>query len=66
MSGQGMLALREVKQMEREMCAYLDCELNVKGKLFRESTARANTIFSGAGSYHNVMPEAGVPRNPAA
>ncbi|KAF8908049.1 hypothetical protein CPB85DRAFT_1376476 [Mucidula mucida] len=34
--GQGMFNLREVNQMEREMCSYLDWELTVDGQLLRE------------------------------
>lgn len=34
--GQGMFNLREVNQMEREMCSYLDWELTVDNVLLRE------------------------------
>ncbi|TFK82055.1 hypothetical protein K466DRAFT_530947, partial [Polyporus arcularius HHB13444] len=34
--GQGMFALREINQMEREMCSYLEWQLNFEPQAFRE------------------------------
>ncbi|CAL1711356.1 unnamed protein product [Somion occarium] len=38
--GQGMFALREINQMEREMCSYLEWQLNVEPALLREFEAK--------------------------
>jgi hypothetical protein len=50
--GQGMFALREVNQMEREMCAYLDWELNVEPDHLRDFERALRQTFTGPGPYH--------------
>jgi hypothetical protein len=52
--GQGMFALREVNQMEREMCAYLDWELNVDPDCLKQFEALIREGFSGPGPYKDV------------
>ncbi|RDX47704.1 cyclin-like protein, partial [Lentinus brumalis] len=34
--GQGMFALREINQMEREMCSYLEWQLNIEPSALKE------------------------------
>ncbi|KAF9039420.1 hypothetical protein BDZ89DRAFT_1090436 [Hymenopellis radicata] len=43
--GQGMFNLREVNQMEREMCSYLDWELTVDGHLLQNFEGMVRTDF---------------------
>ncbi|KAH8104386.1 hypothetical protein DFH11DRAFT_1498460, partial [Phellopilus nigrolimitatus] len=43
--GQGLFALREINQMEREMCAYLEWQLNVPGKDLRAFEAEVRRIY---------------------
>jgi hypothetical protein len=52
--GQGMFALREVNQMEREMCAYLDWELNVDPDCLREFERAVRGNFTGPGPYKPI------------
>jgi hypothetical protein len=52
--GQGMFALREVNQMEREMCAYLDWELNVDPACLAEFERSVRAVFAGPGPYHDI------------
>jgi len=49
--GQGMFQLREVNQMEREMCQYLDWELNVEPSTLKEFEAMVRKDFAGPGPY---------------
>lgn len=49
--GQGMFALREINQMEREMCSYLEWQLNVDPAELREFEARVRRDFKGNGPY---------------
>jgi hypothetical protein len=49
--GQGMFALREINQMEREMCSYLEWQLNVEPSLLQDFTARVKRDFKGPGPY---------------
>jgi hypothetical protein len=49
--GQGMFALREINQMEREMCSYLEWQLNVDPTTLRDFQARVQLDFAGPGPY---------------
>ncbi|KAI0790569.1 hypothetical protein C8Q75DRAFT_698839, partial [Abortiporus biennis] len=49
--GQGMFALREINQMEREMCSYLEWQLNVEPKLLQEFETKVRRDFKGPGPY---------------
>ena len=49
--GQGMFALREINQMEREMCSYLEWQLNVEPNALAEFEARVKKDFKGPGPY---------------
>ncbi|KAF8496733.1 hypothetical protein F5888DRAFT_361422 [Russula emetica] len=49
--GQGMFALREINQMEREMCSYLEWQLNVDPTTLREFQIRVQLDFAGPGPY---------------
>ena len=53
--GQGMFALREINQMEREMCSYLEWQLNVDPSKLREfeHTVRSLRDFNGPGPHPN-------------
>ncbi|TDL18315.1 hypothetical protein BD410DRAFT_880562 [Rickenella mellea] len=49
--GQGMFALREINQMEREMCAYLEWHLNVPGEDLEKFEKEVRKIYSHALPY---------------
>jgi hypothetical protein len=49
--GQGMFALREINQMEREMCSYLEWQLNVDPTTLRDFQTRVQADFAGPGPY---------------
>jgi hypothetical protein len=49
--GQGMFQLREINQMEREMCQYLDWELNVEPSTLKEFEEMVRKDFAGPGPY---------------
>ncbi|KAH9834019.1 cyclin-like protein [Rhodofomes roseus] len=49
--GQGMFALREVNQMEREMCSYLEWQLNIEPGALKEFEAKVRRDFKGQGPY---------------
>jgi Cyclin, N-terminal domain len=49
--GQGMFALREINQMEREMCSYLEWQLNVDPTTLRDFESRVRHDFAGPGPY---------------
>jgi hypothetical protein len=49
--GQGMFALREINQMEREMCAYLEWQLNVEPKALKTFENLVRKDFKGSGPY---------------
>lgn len=49
--GQGMFALREINQMEREMCSYLEWQLNVEPSALAEFEQRVKRDFKGPGPY---------------
>lgn len=48
---QGMFSLREVNQMEREMCSYLEWELTVDARTLKVFEAMVKKDFQGAGPY---------------
>lgn len=48
---QHMFQLREINQMEREMCSYLEWQLNVEPKVLEEFTIRVKRDFAGSGPY---------------
>lgn len=49
--GQGMFALREINQMEREMCSYLEWQLNVDPAHLKEFEQKVRKDFRGPGPY---------------
>jgi hypothetical protein len=49
--GQGMFQLREINQMEREMCQYLDWELNIKPSTLTEFEDMVRKDFAEPGPY---------------
>ncbi|KAI9508822.1 hypothetical protein F5148DRAFT_979263 [Russula earlei] len=53
--GQGMFALREINQMEREMCSYLEWQLNVDASTLRDFQCRVQHDFAGPGPYPPVV-----------
>jgi len=57
--GQGMFSLREINQMEREMCSYLEWVLNVKPEELKEFEAEVKRDYGAGGA------KVGVPVAPA-
>src|SRR5713226_36949 len=56
--GQGMFALREINQMEWEMCSYLEWQLSVNPSTLRDFQARVQHDFAGPGPYPTtVLPQ---------
>jgi hypothetical protein len=56
--GQGIFALREIDQMEREMCSYLEWQLNVDPATLRDLQSRVQLDFAGPGPYPpTVLPQ---------
>ena len=53
--GQGMFALREINQMEREMCSYLEWQLNVDPPQLRDFESKVRRDFKGPGPYPNYV-----------
>jgi len=53
--GQGMFALREINQMEREMCSYLEWQLNVEPTQLKEFESKVRRDFKGPGPYPNYV-----------
>ena len=53
--GQGMFALREINQMEREMCSYLEWQLNVEPSILRDFEAQVRRDFAGPGPYPQII-----------
>ncbi|KAF9819562.1 hypothetical protein IEO21_02026 [Rhodonia placenta] len=49
--GQGMFALREINQMEREMCSYLEWQLNIDPNALKEFEQKVRRDFKGQGPY---------------
>jgi hypothetical protein len=49
--GQGIFVLREINQMEWEMCSYLEWQLNVDPTTLRDFQARVQLDFAGPGPY---------------
>ncbi|KAI0315301.1 hypothetical protein OF83DRAFT_1028823, partial [Amylostereum chailletii] len=50
-AAQSMFALHEINQMEREMCSYLEWQLNVDPTVLREFETRVRRDFSSIGPY---------------
>jgi hypothetical protein len=48
---QGMFTLREVNQMEREMCNYLDWELTIDNPILSNFEEMVRRDFRGPGPY---------------
>ncbi|THH16171.1 hypothetical protein EW146_g4417, partial [Bondarzewia mesenterica] len=53
--GQGMFALREINQMEREMCSYVEWQLNVEPQVLRDFEAKVRRNFAGPGPYPPIV-----------
>jgi hypothetical protein len=49
--GQGIFVLREINQMEWEMCSYLEWQLNVDPTTLHNFQARVQLDFAGPGPY---------------
>jgi hypothetical protein len=56
--GQGMFSLREINQMEREMCGYLDWQLNVPHTDLETFTAKVEAEFGSGAQSHPILPNA--------
>ncbi|KAG8907268.1 hypothetical protein FRB99_004962 [Tulasnella sp. 403] len=54
--GQGMFSLREINQMEREMCSYLEWILNVKPEELQEFEAEVRRDYGTGGSKATAPP----------
>lgn len=63
--GQGMFTLREINQMEREMCGYLEWVLNVKPEDLRDFEAMVRKEY-GSASATPAPVAAPITRQPAA
>ncbi|KAI0310048.1 hypothetical protein OF83DRAFT_1030283, partial [Amylostereum chailletii] len=50
-AAQGMFALREINQMEQEVCSYLEGQLNVDTTVLREFETRVRRGFSSVDPY---------------
>lgn len=53
--GQGTFALREVNQMEREMCSYLELQLNIEPKNLKGFEDKVCRDFAGPGPYPPIV-----------
>ena len=62
--GQGMFTLREINQMEREMCGYLEWVLNVKPEDLRDFEAMVRKEY-GSASPAPAPVSVPIPRQPA-
>ena len=71
---QGIFGLREINQMEREMCQYLGGELNVDPARLKEFKEIVRKDFMGIGSYLTyifpstkklTLPPSAIPFHPA-
>ncbi|KAI1791234.1 cyclin-like protein [Ganoderma leucocontextum] len=49
--GQRMFPLREINQMEREMCSYLEWHLNIEPHALKKFEAKVRRDFKGLGPY---------------
>ncbi len=49
--GQGIFPHRELNQMEREMCSYLEWQLNIEPNALKEFEAKVRRDFKGTGPY---------------
>ncbi|THH03479.1 hypothetical protein EW146_g10435, partial [Bondarzewia mesenterica] len=52
---QGMFALREINQMEHEMCSYLEWQLNVEPQVLRHFKAKVRRNFADLGPYPLIV-----------
>ncbi|RDX49288.1 hypothetical protein OH76DRAFT_1439000 [Lentinus brumalis] len=59
--GQGMFALREINQMEREMCSFLEWELNIEHDALKEFEQKVRRDFTGLGPYPSYVHPSPVP-----
>ncbi|KAG9046968.1 hypothetical protein FS837_003304 [Tulasnella sp. UAMH 9824] len=59
--GQGMFSLREINQMEREMCSYLEWVLNVKPEELAEFEAEVKRDYGTGGLKTGVAPSPVTP-----
>ncbi|KAI0669695.1 hypothetical protein C8Q78DRAFT_1041616 [Trametes maxima] len=48
---QGMFALREINQMEREMCSYLEWQLSIDPNALKEFEQKVRRDFKGSGPF---------------
>lgn len=62
--GQGMFSLREINQMEREMCSYLEWVLNVKPEELAEFEAEVKRDY-GTGGAKAGIPTSALATSPA-
>ncbi|KAI0037559.1 hypothetical protein FA95DRAFT_1462545, partial [Auriscalpium vulgare] len=56
MVGQGMFALREINQMEREMCSYPEWQLNADPTTLHDFEIQVRRDFAGPGPYPSHLP----------
>ena len=59
--GQGMFALREINQMEREMCTYLEWQLNVEPNALKEFEYKVKRDFKGPRPYPSYLMPSSTP-----
>ncbi|KAI0368959.1 cyclin-like protein [Pilatotrama ljubarskyi] len=59
--GQGMFALREINQMEREMCSYLEWQLNIDPSALQEFEQKVRRDFKGPGPYPTYVVSSPAP-----
>jgi hypothetical protein len=52
---QGMFALRKINQMEREMCSYLEWQLNIDPTMLCYFQSEVQLDFAGPGSYSAMV-----------
>jgi hypothetical protein len=64
--GQGMFTLREINQMEREMCGYLEWVLNVKPDDLRDFEAMVRKEYGSASAAPVTAAVPAAPRQAAA
>ncbi|EPS93356.1 hypothetical protein FOMPIDRAFT_1056060 [Fomitopsis schrenkii] len=65
--GQAMFALREINQMEREMCSYLKWQLNIEPEALKEFEAKVAKVrrdFKGQGPYPTYVLPSPAPTPP--
>ncbi|EPS93239.1 hypothetical protein FOMPIDRAFT_1136570, partial [Fomitopsis schrenkii] len=52
--GQAMFAIREINQMEREMCSYLEWQLNIEPEALKVLEAKVRQDLKGQGPYQTL------------